>query len=181
MRKPGRIVVVDEAFMEMVPGEPGSLANAAHLDDVVVVRSLTKILSIPGVRAGYALAAPPLAEALEAAKPPWSANALALRALTAAAMRPHELAALAERAAAERADLERRLSAIEGVRVWPSATNYVLIEVDDGPPVVTALRNRQIAVRPAASFPGLHSGHIRLTARDREANTRLVAALAEAL
>ena len=48
---------------------------------MIVVRSLTKILSIPGVRAGYALAAPRLAGALASVKPPWSADALALAAL----------------------------------------------------------------------------------------------------
>ena len=48
---------------------------------MIVVRSLTKALAIPGLRAGYALAAPPLAERLRAVRPPWSANALALAAL----------------------------------------------------------------------------------------------------
>ena len=180
LRRPGRIVVVDEAFMEMVPGEPGSLAQTSH-DDVIVIRSLTKILSVPGVRAGYALAPAPLAAALHAVKPPWSANALALAALTAAVARPDELAALADRATAECADLHARLMQLDGVRVWPSATNFCLIEVSDGPAVVDALRAQRIAVRPAASFPGLGAGHIRVTARDPERNARFVAALAAAV
>jgi histidinol-phosphate/aromatic aminotransferase/cobyric acid decarboxylase-like protein len=148
---------------------------------VIVVRSLTKALAVPGLRVGYAIAAAALARRLRAARPPWSANALALVALTAAARRPDALAAIAERAAAERADLERRLAALDGVRAWPGAANFVLVEVADGPRVVAALHKRAIAVRPAASFPGLGGRHLRLTARDPAANARLVAALAEAL
>ena len=180
MRKPGRIVVVDEAFMDMVPGAPASLSGTRQ-HDVIVIRSLTKLLSIPGLRAGYALAPPQLAAALEAVKPPWSANALALAAITAAAAHEHELAALAERASAERDDLQRRLNEIDGVRVWPSATNYCLIEIADGPRVVAALRAERIAVRHAASFPGLGAGHIRITARDPDANARVAAALKAAM
>lgn len=180
LRRPGRTVVVDEAFMDLVPGEPASLVRES-LDDVVVVRSLTKALAIPGLRAGYAVAAPALAERLRAVRPPWSANALALTALAAAARRPDALAAAAARAHSERDDLARRLDAIPGVRTWPGAANFVLVEVADGPAVVAALREQAIAVRPAASFPGLGPGHIRLTARAPQQNARLAAALAETL
>lgn len=180
LRRPGRIVVVDEAFMSLVPGEPGSLVSE-RLDDVVVVRSLTKSLAVPGLRVGYALAGERVAARLRAVRPPWSANALALAALVAAAAHPDELAAAAENATAERMDLAERLAAIDGVRVWPSAANFCLVEVANGPGVVARLREEGIAVRPAASFPGLGTGHLRITAREGEANARVAAALAEAV
>jgi histidinol-phosphate/aromatic aminotransferase/cobyric acid decarboxylase-like protein/adenosyl cobinamide kinase/adenosyl cobinamide phosphate guanylyltransferase len=179
LRQPGRVLVVDEAFMDLVPGEPATLVRE-RLDDVIVVRSLTKALSIPGLRAGYAVAPPALAQRLREVRAPWSANALALAALTAAARRPDALAAIAERASAEREDLEHRLAGVPGVRSWPSAANFCLVEVADGPAVLAALRERQIAVRAAASFPGLGPGDLRLTARTPQENERLVAALAEA-
>jgi histidinol-phosphate aminotransferase len=180
LRRPGRVVVVDEAFMDLVPGEPASLAREP-LDDVIVVRSLTKSLAIPGLRAGYAVAAPPLAERLRAVRPPWSANALALAALAAVARRPDALAEAAGRADRERGDLARRLEPVAGVRMWPGAANFVLVQVGDGPGVAAALRERGIAVRPAGSFPGLGPGHLRLTARGPAENERLAAALAEAV
>jgi histidinol-phosphate aminotransferase len=148
---------------------------------VIVIRSLTKLLAVPGLRVGYAVAPPPLATALGDVRPPWSANALALTVIRAAAAHPVELAALAERATAEREDLERRLRRLPRIRTWASATNFCLIEVADGPTVVARLRAAGIAVRPAASFPGLGAGHVRITARDPERNERLVAALAGAL
>jgi histidinol-phosphate/aromatic aminotransferase/cobyric acid decarboxylase-like protein len=180
LRRPGRVLVVDEAFMDLVPGEPATLVRDS-LDGVIVVRSLTKALAIPGLRAGYAVAPTPLARRLRDARPPWSANALALAALAAAARRPDALAAIAERVAAEREDLERRIAALAGVRTWPAAANFCLLEVDDGPAVLAALRERRIAVRAAVSFPGLGPGHIRVAARAPRENERLVAALAEAV
>jgi histidinol-phosphate/aromatic aminotransferase/cobyric acid decarboxylase-like protein/adenosyl cobinamide kinase/adenosyl cobinamide phosphate guanylyltransferase len=180
LRRPGRTVVVDEAFMDLVPGEPATLVGQ-RLDDVIVVRSLTKSMGIPGLRAGYALAAPGLAERLRAVRPPWSVNALALTALAAVARRPEALAAAAARAEAERADLAERLAALPGLRTWPSAANYCLVEVADGPRVAAALRERGIAVRPAASFPGLGPGHLRIAARAPAENERLAWALAQVL
>jgi histidinol-phosphate/aromatic aminotransferase/cobyric acid decarboxylase-like protein/adenosyl cobinamide kinase/adenosyl cobinamide phosphate guanylyltransferase len=180
LRRPGRTIAVDEAFMDLVPGEPGSLVRE-RLHDVVVIRSLTKALAVPGLRAGYAVTAKPLADRLRATRPPWSANALALAALEASARHPGQLAAIAERVAQERDDLARRLHAVEGLRSWPSAANFCLVEVADGPALVAALRAQRIAVRPAASFPGLGPRHVRLTARAPEANARLVKAIEGAL
>jgi histidinol-phosphate/aromatic aminotransferase/cobyric acid decarboxylase-like protein/adenosyl cobinamide kinase/adenosyl cobinamide phosphate guanylyltransferase len=180
LRRPGRVIVVDEAFMDLVPGEAASLVRDAPAD-VIVVRSLTKSLSVPGVRAGYAVAAPALARRLRAVRPPWSANALALAAMEAAAARPEAFAAAAERAAAERADLAARLRAIPGVRTWPGSANYCLVEVADGARAAAALRAQGIAVRPAASFPGLGAGHLRITARTPAVNARLAQSLAAAV
>lgn len=180
LRRPGRVVVVDEAFMDLVPGEPATLARE-RVGDVIVVRSLTKSLAVPGLRAGYALAPPELAARLRAVRPPWSANTLALAALAAAANRPGSLAAAAERAQRERQDLARRLDALAGVRVWPGSANFCLVEVPDGPRTLASLRERGIAVRPAASFPGLGPGHLRITARGTAENERLARALEEAI
>jgi histidinol-phosphate/aromatic aminotransferase/cobyric acid decarboxylase-like protein len=180
LRSLTRTLVVDEAFMSMVPAESESLAGQPH-DDVIVIRSMTKLLSVPGVRVGYALAPQKLATAMRAVRPPWSANVVALAALKAAAAHPAELTELAQRANREHADLDARLQQLTGIRVWPSAADFSLIEVADGPAVVAALQARRIAVRPAGSFPGLGPNHIRLTARDPDRNAALVTALAEVL
>lgn len=180
LRRPGRVLVVDEAFMDMVPGEAESLVAEA-LDDVIVLRSATKSLSIPGLRAGYAVAPKRLADRLRAVRPPWSTNALALSALASMALRPEVLREAAARAEQERDDLARRLAALPRLRTWPASANFCLIEVPDGPAVSSALRAEKIAVRRADSFVGLGPGFLRLTARGPQENARLVAALAAVL
>jgi histidinol-phosphate aminotransferase len=180
LRRPGRTIVVDEAFMDLVPGEANSLVRDSH-GDVIVIRSMTKSLAVPGLRVGYAVATQALADRLRAVRPPWSVNALALAALRAAAARPEALAAAAVRASADREDLLGRLARISRIRIWPSSANFCLVEVPDGPRVTQALRARRIAVRPAASFPGLQASHLRITAREPAANARLVEALSAAV
>jgi histidinol-phosphate/aromatic aminotransferase/cobyric acid decarboxylase-like protein/adenosyl cobinamide kinase/adenosyl cobinamide phosphate guanylyltransferase len=185
LRRPGRVIVVDEAFLDQVPGEPGSFAHALAdrplPPDVVAVRSFTKSLAIAGVRAGAALAPEPLAERLRAALPPWAVSAPALAAMVAIAGRADEIAARADRAQRERQDLLRRLGAIPGVRAWPSVTNHLLVHHQRGAQLASALRARGIAVRPCGTFPGLTDDHLRITARDAAANARLAAAITLAL
>jgi histidinol-phosphate aminotransferase len=181
LAQPGRVLVVDEAFMDFVPGEPESLAARGDLPGLVVVRSLTKLWSLAGVRAGYLLAPPRIAAAVRALRPAWNANALALAAVRACAMRAAAARRVAERVGRARQRLIADLADVPGIRTWPSAANFVLARVPDGERVHAALLERGIAVRPARSFPGLGPDHLRLTVRDPAANRRLAGALAEVL
>jgi histidinol-phosphate aminotransferase len=181
INKPGRrTLVVDEAFMDFVPGEPESLA-ADPAPGLIVVRSLTKILAVPGLRVGYLLAEPTLAQRLRERRQHWSVNALALVAARAAAHHPERLRPVAERAQRDRRALQELLaSAIPALRIHPGAANFLLVETDGGEAAAVAqalLAQHGIAVRPAGSFPGLTPRHLRLTARGGEADRRLVAAL----
>ena len=56
--RPGRLLVVDEAFMDAVPGEPETLITGGSMDGVLVLRSLTKTWGLAGLRAGYAVGDP---------------------------------------------------------------------------------------------------------------------------
>lgn len=174
LARPGRVVVVDEAFMDLVPDERHSVAHRRDVPGLVVVRSLTKLLAIPGLRAGHLLAPPPLAARLRAHRPGWSVNALALAATIAAARRPEHARAVAAATADARADLRRRLRDL-GLPAPEAAANFVLTCAAPG--TARALRGRGIAVRPCGSFPGLTDDHLRLTVRDPEAHARLAAAL----
>jgi len=127
----------------------------------VVVRSLTKLWGLAGIRAGSLLAPARIEAAVQAARQPWSVNVLAGAALAAwaragaahAGRLVGEVAAARERLAAE-------LAALPGVRVWPSAANFLLVHVPDGPAVraglaVRGVAVRGVAVRPCDTFPGL--------------------------
>lgn len=174
----GRVVLVDEAFMDFVPGEPESLAGEA-VQGVVVLRSLTKILAVPGLRVGYLLAERELAARLREARSAWSVNALALIAAREAT--PERLAPIAARAQQDRAALAEALrSALPEATVHDGAANFVLVHLPevDGVELAEKLKREDgIAIRPAGTFPGLRPGHVRLTARGGEADARLVAAL----
>ena len=177
---PGRMLVVDEAFMELTPGEAESLAGRRDLPGLVVVRSLTKLWGLAGIRAGYLLAPPHTAHALRAARQPWSVNSLACAALAAWANQGADRAAKrVQQLAATREQLAAALTALPGVRIWPSAANFLLLQVADGPAILHRLAARGIAVRPCHSFPGLTVNHLRVAVRDPADNQRLIHALAE--
>ncbi|MBB4911454.1 histidinol-phosphate aminotransferase [Actinophytocola algeriensis] len=181
MARPGRVLVVDEAFMDAVPGERESLASA-DLPGLVVLRSLTKTWALPGLRAGYALGAPDLLRRLGRHRPHWPVGTLALEAVTACA-EPHAVAE-AERAARELAAhrewLTAELNRLPGVHVLlPAAAPYLLLRVRDGERVRAGLRDRGIAVRRGDTFPGLTADHLRVAVREPARCAGLLTALAE--
>jgi histidinol-phosphate aminotransferase len=181
LARPGRVLVVDEAFMELT-GETQSLADRRGLPGLVVVRSLTKLWGLAGIRAGYLLAPPALASALRAARQPWAVNSLACAALAAWARQPTNHAAhRVQQLAAVRERLAAALAALPGVRVWPSAANFLLLQVRDGPAVRQGLAARGIAVRPCQSFPGLTADHLRVAVRDPVDHQRLLDTVREVL
>jgi L-threonine-O-3-phosphate decarboxylase len=181
LARPGRILVVDEAFMDLVPGEAESLARRGEVPGLVVVRSLTKAWALPGLRAGFLLAPRGVVTALRAARQPWSVNSLALAALEAYGHAELTSAAVAGEIALAREQLAARLRCLPGVRVWPSCANFLLVRVSGGEHVRAGLLERGIAVRRAATFPGLTADHLRIAVRTPTDNERLLAALAEVL
>ena len=180
--RPGRVTVVDEAFMDAVPGEPGSLASQ-RFPGLVVIRSLTKTWALAGLRVGYLLASPDLVARLKEAQPLWSVSSPALAALDVCLGRGP--VKQAEREAAEiaevRDELEKALTGL-GVEVSPgSRAPFLLCRVPGRPDVREALRERGIAVRRGDTFPGLTPEHWRTAVRDRATSEVLLTALAEVL
>lgn len=173
--RPGRLVVVDEAFMDCVPGETESLAGVP-LGGLVVLRSLTKHWGIPGIRAGYVAGDPAVVAGLAQAQTPWSVGTTAAAAVVActspAAAR--EARRRAEQIGEWREHLEKGLADL-GIPHLPSAASFVLAQVGHG--VHGRLRAAGIAVRRADTFPGLDGSWIRIAVRPPATADVLLAAL----
>ncbi|MDE3131855.1 MAG: threonine-phosphate decarboxylase [Acidobacteriota bacterium] len=176
-----RLLVVDESFIDFVPHSEASLAGRAEVPGLAVIRSLTKLWALPGIRAGYLLAPAEIVERLAAHRQPWSVNTLACAALTTCASDRDTPRRVAAQVASAREELAEALQLLPGLRVWPSQANFLLLRVPDDAGLVEALRERRIAVRPAASFPGLDERYIRVAVRTRADNRLLVNALTEIL
>jgi len=168
LARPGRLVVVDEAFADCVPGEPQSLAAEGDLGGLAVIRSLTKTWGLAGLRVGYVLAAQAIIERLRDAQPPWPVSSPALAAAVACSQpaAAAEAEQWAKTLSADRDHLLTSLADIEGVRVLsrPSAS-FVLLQADR-PDLRSALRERGFAVRRGETFPGLDERWIRIAVRD---------------
>ena len=185
LARPGRTLVVDEAFIDTVPGESQSLASVRDLPgQVVVLRSLTKTWGLAGLRIGYVLAPAPLIAALGAAQPLWPVSTPALAAAEACST-PAALAE-ADRAAAvaagQRAHLLQGLAALPGVRVHGEpAASFVLVELPGAAGVRLRLRDAGFAVRRGDTFPGLGPDWLRIAVRDQDTTDRFLTALAAVL
>ncbi|BCI53983.1 aminotransferase [Mycolicibacterium litorale] len=179
LRRPGRIVVVDEAFADAVPGEPQSLAGEA-LPDVLVLRSLTKTWALAGLRVGYALGPRDILRRLTAQRAHWALGTLQLEALAAcntpSAVRDAEAGAY--RLAALRAEMVAGLTRL-GLECVPGRAPFVLFSVPEAERVRKRLADRGIAVRRCDTFVGLDGQYLRAAVRQEW--PVLTEALAEAL
>ncbi|GIF53460.1 histidinol-phosphate aminotransferase [Asanoa ferruginea] len=175
LARPGRILVVDEAFADTTLGptgsaEPSSLSRLADIPGLIVLRSLTKTWALAGLRIGYALAAPDVIRRLSEVQPLWPVSTPALAAAVACAS-PEAVAAehaIAHSLAADRAHLLSRLAEIPSVSVAAAPeSSFVLLKMPNADKIRLALRDRGYAVRRGDTFPGLGPDFLRVAVRDR--------------
>ncbi|WP_441957367.1 Rv2231c family pyridoxal phosphate-dependent protein CobC [Mycolicibacterium houstonense] len=165
LRRPGRLLVVDEAFADGIPGEAETLAGDS-LPDVVVLRSLTKTWALAGLRVGYALGAPDVLARLTAPRPHWPLGTLQLEAI-AAASAPDAVAeadATARRLAELRSAMVAGLGGL-GLDVAAGAAPFVLVTVPDAELMRKHLESKGIAVRRCDTFVGLPDNYLRVAVR----------------
>lgn len=175
--RPGRTVVLDEAFADFLPDGAG-LAGWRGLTGLVVLRSLTKLWGMAGLRVGYLLGDADLIARLAAARQPWPLSSLALTALAACtdpAAEP-ERRERAERVAQCRRQLFADLREVPGLRVWPGTANFLLLRTDR-PDLRERLLADGLAVRRGDTFPGLDSRYVRVAVTTPETGQRLAASL----
>jgi histidinol-phosphate aminotransferase len=179
-------LVVDEAFMDAVPGEREALAGRTDIPGLVVLRSLTKTWGLAGLRIGYVLAAPDTVRELSRAQPLWpvSTPALAAAEVCVSPRALAEAAHAARRVGSDRAHLVAGLREFEpdGLRVVePAEGPFVLIRLPRAVVVRRQLRGLGFAVRRGDTFPGLGDDWLRLAVRDRATVNGFLQALDRAM
>jgi histidinol-phosphate aminotransferase len=175
------LVVVDEAYCDYATAVdcPDSSAWLAEHANLVVVRTFSKAYGLAGLRVGYALSHPGVAEILNRVRQPFNVNAVSLAAAVAALEDRAHVAAVA---ALNRAGLERLTSGCRtlGVRTFPSAANFLLVDVGrPAGPVYEAMLRAGVIVRPVAGY-GLPNC-LRISTGTAVENERCLRALAHAL
>ena len=184
-KKAGATLVLDESFYDFLPD---CVAERSCVDEyeipahVVVVRSLTKILAVPGLRLGYLRADNRLARAIRSKRDPWSVNALSL---LAAKLYPELTAYLNETRAVvqnENRYLKKALFECPVLKVISGEVNFLFISLNSewtSTEFCGKLLSLRIMVRNCNTFSGLGEKYIRVAVRTREENKHLIKALAE--
>ena len=175
----GTFLVLDEAFMDFC--EPASAKQMIiDSDHGIILRSMTKFFAIPGLRLGYAIASKNMVERIEAGSRPWSVNTLAQVAGEAALNDSRHSLQTLELIELERNYLLEQLAGCPEFQAYPSAANYLLVEIKNG---ITAaelkvrLLQQRILIRDCSSFTGLSANFFRIAVRTRPENARLLECL----
>ena len=183
-------MICDEAFLSLVPGgEAQSLVPlVARHPNLVVIRSLTKLFAIAGLRLGYAVADPQRLARWAAWRDPWPVNSLAGAVAEIALDQGRWIRRVQAWVGSEGPWLGQRLAQLPGLVPRPSAANFLLVRGERAgqpwslEPLRLALEHRhRILLRDCRSFVGLDASWLRIGLQDRRGHRRLLRALGREL
>lgn len=151
MREVPGVVFLDEAYAEFAGVSAVDLAQ--RVDNLLVIRTMSKAFGLAGLRVGYAIGAPALVRDVEKSRGPYKLNAMAEQ--TALAALRHDLPWVEEHVALAVTNRDRLTEAlsVRGFAPLPSHANYVCVPVDHAVAVGQALRARGVAARPFEALP----------------------------
>lgn len=183
-RETGTRLVLDECFLRLSDGgEANSRAGDLREDpELVLLRAFTKCYAMPGLRLGYCVTGDGgLRERLWRCGQPWSVSAVAQAAgLAALEECPGHPAQARAFLAKERPFLAEALKEL-GMKVYPSAANYLLFRRAGCTDLKERLARRGVLIRWCANYPGLGPDYYRVAVRPHRENLVLIQTLREVL
>lgn len=173
------IVVLDEAYVEYAADAPGYVETSRWLrtmPNLIVTRTFSKAYGLAGLRVGYALSHPDVADLLNRVRLPFNVSTVAQAAAAAALEDTAHIAAAVELNRRERACLADECAKL-GLAVLPSAGNFLAVEVGArAAEVYEGLLRRGVIVRPVDSYK--LPRHLRVSVGLESENQRFLQALA---
>lgn len=176
-------IVVDEAFMDFVPDQRDHtlIWKAAKSQNLIVLRTFTKLFAMPGLRIGYMVAHKDIINKLRQHQPPWSINSLAQVAAEAILNESGYVCRTHRLIEKERGFLFSELEKIEGLKPYPSKVNFLLIRIDKqgmtSSLLTKGLIRKGILIRDCSNFRNLDNKFIRIAVRSHKENLKLIEAL----
>ena len=179
-RKNETFLLVDEVFIELA--DPQKSILRANLDGVLVLRSLTKSFSIPGVRASYGVTNDDFARELNSLRVPWNLNSIA-EAVAIALLKDCKSYLEASRAkiAVQRQWLSQELAKISGFEPLESEANFIMVDISgtslSSSDFAQRLKQHGCLVRDCQSFRLTGTNYLRIAVRKKAENLRLLQAV----
>lgn len=173
----GIILILDECFIEFTGKEDriSLLSKYKDYENLIVVRSFTKIFSIPGVRLGYLVTSnTKLLDEIRLLLPEWNLSIFAQKAGVAACGEDTFIRETVDFIEAEREWLSLKLKDL-GLQVYPSEANYLLIRTESN--IAKSLLEKEILIRDCSNFRGLKEGYFRIAIKNHQENLKLIEAM----
>ncbi len=174
------LVFLDEDYIDFVDDSKRySMAKYVNeYNNLFVLRSLTKFLGSAGVRIGFGIGSPDLVNFLKKAKMPWSVNNLAMFATEAAVNDTDFIKRSRLLVSESRKEMREMFKSIPWLNVYPSETNFLLLEIVQGDLTSTQIRDglakKGLLIRDCKDFDGLNNRFFRVTVRRPDENKKLI-------
>jgi threonine-phosphate decarboxylase len=187
-KKHNTLLFVDEAFIELSDPAQSVADLVAGNNHIFVMRSLTKAFAIPGIRMGFGIASPEMANILNTARLSWNlgviANAIGTSLLNIEGGIDSPYLKKARAVIQEEGNkFKAKLDRIRGFKAGEVNVNFIFININkfmlDSSELSARLAARGILVRDCVSFHGLENDYIRVAVRSAEENDRLIAAIGD--
>lgn len=173
------LVVVDEAYYEFAGSTSHQLVD--RYPNLLIMRTMSKAFSLAGVRLGYAFGQQPLVRRIDRTRPPFNTGVVSYAIGIEALKRKDHFLTLVDTIKTWREELMAELAHIEGIRPFPSHTNFILIEV--GPQarqLQEDLLAKGIRIRHYGEFASLEN-YLRISIGTPEQNQAVLQGLRKAL
>lgn len=174
--------VIDQSYEDFTLQPLFTAAEAVAFPNVILLHSMTKRFSIPGLRLGYITASVDFLTNIKAQRMPWSVNALAIEAGHYLLQHTADYTLDVSAYLAETARLAAALSSLGCLDVWPTRTHYMLVRLRIGKAAALKdyLANEHgLLIRDASNFEGLNDGFFRIATQTPAENDLLVRAIGQ--
>jgi threonine-phosphate decarboxylase len=177
---PRYLYVIDQSYADYTLApmlEPKEMTDVFNL---MLVHSLSKTFCIPGLRLGYIVASPIIIGRLKQIRQPWTINALAIEAGKYMLENDKQMIPDLKVYLQETMRLHANLSAIDGLKVMKTDTNFMLVSINKSTSMELKrwlMDNYGILIRDASNIRGLDNNYFRVTTQQPEENDLLVEAI----
>lgn len=179
------VLIIDESFIDF--SERGDyhikMRDLVSRNNILVIRSMTKTYSVPGLRMGYAFGNANLVNVLKAYRDPWALNRFALESIPYLLEKKENLVALQDRINALSRQMHQALTAIDGIHVTNSTANFLLFKVSGRCPEKwhSHMIEKGFYLRTCMDFEGLGNDFFRVAIKDEASNISLINAIRESM
>jgi threonine-phosphate decarboxylase len=174
--------IIDEAYAELCAGFESSISITNKYENLIIIRSLTKTFSIPGLRIGYVIANHSIMNKLKKFIIPWNMNTLAIKAGNYILDNYNSFLPNVNKILNNSFQLQTRLNQIKSLEILPSRCNYFLVRLLKGKSNELKeylLKEKNILIRDASNFKGLDNKWIRIATQKTSYNNLLIESLLE--
>lgn len=182
-KNPDILIVIDEAYFEYSEVTNRDLID--EYDNIFIIRTMSKVLGLAGMRIGYGLACSQIIEYMHRIKPVFSLTRLSFAAALNTFRDTEYIAESIRKGIESRQYLYDETSKIKGLKVFPSKSNFMLIDIRDtgftAAELAEELMKRGVIVRDCTSFKGLDEYWIRISICTLEEDKRFIEILKEVL